>query len=99
MSKKCLIMEVVYWQNVMPKKDTSFTTAPANMIHHYQFRVKGVNCKLPPYHWKDHIMNKVGDRVWVKAPHSNDDQENTVACKISHSFIGSETLMCDSSDK
>lgn len=55
--------------NITLKDDISFTNAPANMIHQYQLKVKGISTRLLPDHCKNHFISKIGNRVWVKAPH------------------------------
>ena len=40
-------MEAVYWYNVTPKDNVLPLTAPANLIHRYCVRLKGINA-LPP---------------------------------------------------
>ena len=36
---QCLIIEVVYWHNVMPKDDKKALTAPANATYSYKIRI------------------------------------------------------------
>ena len=40
--KNCSILEVVYWHNITPKDDVSSCTAPADALHRYPVRIKGV---------------------------------------------------------
>ena len=67
--KRCTIAEAVYWYNVTPRDSVSPSTAPANAVHQYYVRLKGIDtahtysdgaAPSNPY--------QVGDRVWVKPP-------------------------------
>ena len=65
---RCSVMEAVYWYNVTPKDDTTISTAPANAIHTYTARIKGIDvASLPEDTGPSNY--KVGDIVWVKIPH------------------------------
>lgn len=65
--KQCTIMEAVYWYNVTPKDNVSPLTAPANLIHRYHVRLKGIVAH-PPDRPKQQSGYNVGDRVWMKTP-------------------------------
>ena len=66
--KLCPIIEAVYWYNVTLKDNVSPLTDPANLIHCYRVRLKGINA-LPPDETKQlHIGYDVGDHVWLKTP-------------------------------
>lgn len=41
--KQCSIQEAIYWYDVMLKDDMSSPTAPANAIHTYEVRLKGID--------------------------------------------------------
>ena len=67
--KVCTIVEAVCRYNATPKDAVTAASAPANAIHCYRVRIKGINARLPdrqgtrgPY--------KLGDTVWVKHPNS-----------------------------
>lgn len=66
--KRCSIPEAVYWHNVTPKDVHSPYTAPANAIHKYQIRLKGLDVAITP--GAENTLNpfQLGDRVWVKPP-------------------------------
>ena len=68
--KQCTVMEAVYWYNVTPKDDVSTKTAPANAIHTYRVRIKGIDGACPPDQEEVHGPYGVGDHVWVKSPNS-----------------------------
>ena len=65
----CPIQEAVYWHNVALKDNESLQTVPANRIHQYELRVKGVDAPTmspdPGY-----SFYQIGDCVWVKVPQS-----------------------------
>ena len=46
--KNYSILEAVYWHNVSPKDDVSPCTAPADALHRYHVRIKGVEDNLLP---------------------------------------------------
>ena len=67
--KGCTIAEAIYWYNASPKDGSSPATAPTNVIHNYNVRLRGLDTvadldddavKQNPY--------KVGETVWVKPP-------------------------------
>ena len=67
--KACTIAEAVYRYNATPKDTVTAASAPANAIHRYRVRIKGIDARLPdrqgtrgPY--------ELGDTVWVKPPNS-----------------------------
>ena len=67
--KNCSILEAVYSHNVTPKDDVSPSTAPADALHGYHIRIKGVeNNPLPELEVTKGMYEK-GDVVWVKNPH------------------------------
>ena len=55
--------------HITPKDGESRQTATANRIHRYKVRVKGFNTPMTSSDTK-HSFYQIGDRVWVKAPHS-----------------------------
>lgn len=63
MRKHCLIQEAIYWYNSMPKDDMSHPTAPANTIHTYEVRLKGIDAVHALTPWTVHKTYKVGDVV------------------------------------
>ena len=65
--KNCSILEAVYW-HVTPKDDVSPCTMPADVLHRYHIRIKGVedNPLLEPEVTRG--MYEKGDGVWVKNP-------------------------------
>ena len=67
--KKCSISEAVYWYNVTPKDDTSQSSAPANMIHCYPTRLKGIDKVQLKASRQPRTKYMVGDQVWAKDPH------------------------------
>ena len=66
---RCSIQEAVYWHNVTPKDGESPQTAPTNRIHRNKVRVKRFDTPMTSSDSK-HSFYQIGDRVWVKAPHS-----------------------------
>ena len=43
-------------------------TAPANLIHRYRIRLKGIDALPPDKPKQQQIRYDVGDRVWMKTP-------------------------------
>ena len=66
--KNCSISEAVYWHNVIPKDDVSSCTAPADALHRYHIRIKGVEDNPLPEPEVTKGMYEKGDVVWVKNP-------------------------------
>lgn len=67
--KRCTIAEAVYWHNATPKDGLSPSTAPANVIHNYNIRLKGIDpVSEPSGDVASSNPLQVGDRVWVKPP-------------------------------
>ena len=64
----CSILEVIYWHNVTPKDDVSPCTAPADMLHGYHVRIKGVEDNLLPKPEVTRGKYEKRDVVWVKNP-------------------------------
>ena len=65
--KGCSVMEAVYWYNVTPLDDEQAETAPANVVHSYERRVKGID----PLIINERNVNsrfQAGDPVWVRKP-------------------------------
>ena len=77
---QCTIPEAVDWFNIMPKDDVSSATAPANMVYQYRIRLKGINGALAPTHNQQQAVFKLGDQVWVKAPHGRCATKYKVGC-------------------
>ena len=68
--KNCSILEAVYWHNVTPKDNVSPCTAPADALHRYHVRIKGVEDNPFPEQEVTRGKYGKGDVVWVKNPHS-----------------------------
>ena len=66
--KDCMVSEAVYWYNVNPKDDVSPSTAPANALHRYHVRVKGIETNPLPKREVSGERIKDGDVSWVKKP-------------------------------
>ena len=66
--KNCSILEAVYWHNVTSKDDVSPCTAPADTLHRYYIRIKGVEDNPLPEPEVTKGMNEKGDVVWVMNP-------------------------------
>ena len=66
--KNCSIFEAVYWHNVTPKDDVSPCTAPADALHRYHIRIKGVEDNPNPEPEVTKGVYKKGDVVWDKNP-------------------------------
>ena len=80
--KQCSIMEAVYWYNVTPKDNVLPLTAPANLIHRYRVRLKGINV-LPPDKSKQQQMRyDVDDPVWMKTPNGRCMSPYTPGCVV-----------------
>ena len=54
--KNCSILEAVYWHNVTPKDDVLPCTMPADALHRYHVRIKGVKDNL--LRWLEGSMKK-----------------------------------------
>lgn len=65
--KQCSIMEAVYW-HITLKDDILSTNAPANIIHHYQLKVKGITTTLLLDRCKNHSLYKIGNSVGEGSP-------------------------------
>ena len=65
--KQCTITEATYWYNITPKDGESPATAPANAIHTYRVRVKGIDVTQPVDEGA-HNRYAMGDPVWVRPP-------------------------------
>ena len=67
--KACTITEAVYRYNAIPKDAVTTVSAPANAIHCYRVRIKGIDAHLPD--WRGtRGPYELGDTVWVKPPNS-----------------------------
>lgn len=66
--KSCSVQEAVYWYNLAPLDDLSATLAPANQIHRYEVRVRGVDVCSGSGVSVAGCPFSVGDAVWVKPP-------------------------------
>ena len=67
--KACTITEAVYRYNTTPKDAVTAASAPANAIHWYWVRIKGIDVPLPD--WQEtRGPYELGDTVWVKPPNS-----------------------------
>ena len=64
--KDCTVSEAVYWYNVTPKDDVSPSTVPADALHRYHFRMKGIETNPLPEREVSGERIKEGDVVWVK---------------------------------
>ena len=59
-------MEAVYSYNVTLKDNVSLLTVPANLIHHNQVQLKGINALCPDEPKQLQIGYYVGNRVQIK---------------------------------
>ena len=66
--KGCSVQEAVYWYNLAPQDDSSPSSAPANQVHRYEVRVRGVDVCLGFEDGATGCPFSVGDAVWVKPP-------------------------------
>ena len=66
--KNCSILEAVYWHNITPKDDVSPCTAPADALHRYHVRIKGVEDNPFPEPEVTRGKYEKGDVVRVKNP-------------------------------
>ena len=66
--KQCPIIEAVYWYNVTSNDNVSLLTAPANLIHCYLIRLKGINALPPDKPEQQQMRHDIGDCVWMKTP-------------------------------
>ena len=66
--KDCTVSEAVYWYNVTPKDDVSPSTTPADALHRYHVRVKGIETNPLPEREVSGERIKEGDVVSVKKP-------------------------------
>ena len=64
--KDCIVSEAVYWYNVTPKDDVSPSTAPADALHRYHVRAKGIETHPLPERELTGERIKEGDVVCVK---------------------------------
>ena len=64
--KDCTVSEAVYWYNITPKDDVSPSTAPADALHRYHVRVKGIETNPLLEREVSGERIKEGDVVWVK---------------------------------
>ena len=67
--KACTIAEVVYRYNATPKNAVTAASAPANAIHRYRVRIKGIDACLPDRR-RTRGPYELGDTVWGKPPNS-----------------------------
>ena len=78
--KNCSILEAVYWYNITPKDDISPCTVPADALHRYHIRIKGVENNLLPEPEVTKGMYEKGDVVWVKNPHGKCMTKYSIGC-------------------
>ena len=67
--KACTIAEALYRYNATPKDAVTAASAPANAIHRYRVRIKGIDACLPDWQGTRGPY-ELGDTVWVKPPNS-----------------------------
>ena len=67
--KACTIVEAVYRYNATPKDAVTAASAPANAIHRYRVRIKGIDARLSDRRGTRGLY-ELGDTVWVKPPNS-----------------------------
>ena len=65
---QCSLIEAVYRPNVIPKDDTTASTAPANLIYTYCTCIKGTDTALP-LDTTDSGIYTAGGVVWLKKLH------------------------------
>lgn len=41
-ARKIVVLEAVYWYNLMPKDDISPSTSPADILHKYHVQIRGI---------------------------------------------------------
>lgn len=65
--KQCGIQEAVYWYNVSPKDGDDPSSAPANRVFRYNWRILGVDF-TEPADGEEAVCSRfrVGDSVWVR---------------------------------
>ena len=66
--KNCSVLEAVYWYNVTQKDNISPCTAPADALHRYPVRIKGVEDNPLPEPEVTRGKYEKGDVAWVKNP-------------------------------
>ena len=64
--KKCTVAEAVYRYNTAPKDNVSIASAPANAIHRYRVRIKGIDGMCPSSRREVCGPYRIGDPIWVK---------------------------------
>ena len=78
--KNCSILEAVYWHNFIPKDDVSPCTAPADALHRYYVRIKGVEDNPLPEPEVTREKYEKGDIVWVKNPRGKCTTKHSTGC-------------------
>lgn len=67
--KACSVAEAVYLHNITPKDDCSASTSPANVIHNYTMRIRGIGNGGKDVSEQVNNPYCAGDEVWVR-PHN-----------------------------
>lgn len=68
--------EAVHWHNVTPKYSVLSSSAPADMLHKYHVRIRGIDTVLPP----ERGTYKLGDTVCIKVPKDRGTTRFKVDC-------------------
>jgi len=68
--KQCSVQEAVYWHNMSPKDGQDASSAPANRIFRYKWRVLGLDAAPATETCEADNGFRVGDSVWVR-PENN----------------------------
>ncbi|KRY25976.1 Pol polyprotein [Trichinella spiralis] len=87
--KNCSVEEAVYLYNVTPRDGRNPWTAPANVVHAYAVRVRGVDRATEEPEEKNGRF-AVGDSVWVRPPGARCDtrhQKGTVTGVVSDQAV------------
>ena len=65
---QCTVPEAVYRYNTTLKENVSIASAPANAIHRYRVRIKGIGGIIPSSWREVRGPHRIGDLVWVTPP-------------------------------
>ncbi|KRY27734.1 Pol polyprotein, partial [Trichinella spiralis] len=87
--KNCMVEKAVYLYNVTPRDGHNPWTAPANVVHAYAVRVRGVDRATKEPEEKNGRF-AVGDSVWVRPPGARCDtrhQKGTVTGVVSDQAV------------
>ncbi|KRZ93227.1 putative Pol polyprotein [Trichinella sp. T8] len=87
--KNCTVEEAVYLYNVTPRDGRNPWTAPANVVHAYAVRVRGVDQATEKPEERNGRF-AVGDSVWVRPPGARCDtrhQKGTVTDVVSDQAV------------